>query len=449
MKPLFVISCPIDTYSGYGARARDLVKAIINQDKYDVRIAPQRWGNTPWGFIEDHKEQWSFLNPHILNGHQVERQPDVWMQITVPNEFQPMGKYNIGVTAGIETTVCDPSWIEGVNRMNLTLVSSNHAKNVFEQTTYEQRDKNTDQAIGQLRVNKPIEVLFEGVDLATYFPIDEDQYVSQITKLDEVEQDFCYLTVGHWMQGDVGEDRKNIGLTVKAFYEIFKDKKNKPALILKTSSVGASYTDRESILSKIHQIRESVRSKDLPRVYLLHGEFSNEEMNNIYNHPKIKALVSLTKGEGFGRPLLEFSVTKKPIITTNWSGHLDFLDPEHCVLLGGEVKQVHPTAAVPNVILQESGWFAVDAGQVGHFMTDVFNNYSKYLSKAKRQYHRSKTKFSMEAMEADLGYILNRNIPEFAAQVQLKLPQLKKIELPKLKKIELPKLKKVEENEKG
>ena len=435
MKPLFVISCPIDTYSGYGARSRDLVKAIINQDKYDVRIAPQRWGSTPWGFIEDHKEQWGFLNSHLLQGQHVERQPDVWMQVTVPNEFQPMGKYNIGVTAGIETTICDASWIEGINRMNLNLVSSNHAKNVFEQTMYEQRDKNTNQVVGQLKANKPIEVLFEGVDLSTYFPIDQSEYVSQITKLDQIEEDFCYLTVGHWMQGDVGEDRKNIGLTVKAFYEIFKDKKSKPALILKTSSVGASYADRENILNKIHQIRQSTRSEDLPKVYLLHGEFSNEEMNNIYNHPKIKALVSLTKGEGFGRPLLEFSVSKKPIIATNWSGHLDFLDPEHSVLVGGEIKQVHPTAAVPNVILQESGWFAVDTGQVGHFMTDMFNNYDKYLSKAKRQYHRSKTKFSMEAMEADLGYILNRNIPDFPAQMQLKLPQLKKIELPKLNRV--------------
>ena len=130
MKPLFIISCPIDTYSGYGARARDLAKAIINHDKYDVRIAPQRWGNTPWGFIEDHTDSWGFLKNHILQ-QQLNRQPDIWMQITVPNEFQPVGKYNIGVTAGIETTAPHHSWIEGINRMNLTLVSSEHAKEMF------------------------------------------------------------------------------------------------------------------------------------------------------------------------------------------------------------------------------------------------------------------------------------------------------------------------------
>ena len=109
MKPLFIISCPIDTYSGYGARSRDLVKAIIELDKYDVKILPQRWGNTPWNFIEDNSEEWGFLTKHLLPaGNQLPKQPEIWAQVTVPNEFQKVGKYNIGFTAGIETTICAP-----------------------------------------------------------------------------------------------------------------------------------------------------------------------------------------------------------------------------------------------------------------------------------------------------------------------------------------------------
>jgi len=436
MKPQFVISCPIDTYSGYGARSRDLVKSIINLDKYDVKILPQRWGNTRWGFLNDHVSEWEFLLPHILQQPQLSKQPEIWMQITVPNEFQPVGKFNIGVTAGIETTLCDPSWIEGLNRMNLNLVSSNHAKSVFLESKYEQRDQRTNQPISIIEVQKPIEILFEGADLNVYKAIDQDEYVSAVQELNDIPENFCYLTVGHWMQGDVGEDRKNIGLTVKAFYETFKNKKNKPALILKTTAVGASYMDRDSILSKINQIRTSVNSTDLPKVYLLHGDFTDREMNTLYNHPKIKAMVSLTKGEGFGRPLLEFSLTKKPIITTNWSGHTDFLDEQHTILLPGQLTQVHPSAAVQNMILLESQWFSVDTQHTGFHLVDMFENYEKYLSKAKRQYHRSKTKFSFESMQTELGYILDRNIPEFPKQMQLKLPQLKKIELPKLKKVE-------------
>lgn len=436
MKPQFIISCPIDTYSGYGARSRDLVKSIINLDRYDVKIISQRWGNTRWGFLNDHADEWGFLTSHLLQQPQLNRQPEIWMQITVPNEFQPIGKYNIGVTAGIETTLCDPTWVEGLNRMNLNLVSSNHAKSVFLQSKYEQRDQRTDQVVSIIQVQKPIEVLFEGADLNVYKAIDQDEYVSAVQELNDISENFCYLTVGHWMQGDVGEDRKNIGLTVKAFYETFKNKKNKPALILKTSAVGASYMDRDSILSKINQIRTSVNSTDLPKVYLLHGDFTDQEMNTLYNHPKIKAMISLTKGEGFGRPLLEFSLTKKPIIATNWSGHTDFLDEQHTILLPGQLTQVHPSAAVQNMILPESQWFSVDTQYTGFHLVDMFENYEKHLSKAKRQYHRSKNKFSFESMQTELGYILDRTIPEFPKQVQLKLPQLKKIELPKLKKVE-------------
>ncbi|NBP03969.1 MAG: hypothetical protein EBU90_28520, partial [Proteobacteria bacterium] len=254
--------------------------------------------------------------------------------------------------------------------------------------------------------------------------------------LNTIQEDFCYLSVGHWMQGDVGEDRKNIGLTIKAFYETFKNRKNKPALLLKVSSGGASYMDRDMIMTKLNQIRNSVNSKDLPKVYLLHGEFADEEINELYNHPKVKALVSLTKGEGFGRPLLEFSLSKKPIISTNWSGHVDFLDPQHTTLLGGQLTNVHPSAAVPNVLLQESQWFSVNTQEVGAAFIDMFENYDKYTSRAKRQYHRSKTKFSFESMKIDVGHLLERYVPEFPKPIQLKLPQLKKIELPKLKKVE-------------
>ena len=437
MKPVFVISCPIDTYSGYGARSRDLVKAVIELDKYDVKIAPQRWGNTPWNFIEDHQEQWGFLKKYFLTSPQLNKQPEVWMQITVPNEFQPIGKFNIGVTAGIETTICDASWIQGLNRMNLNLVSSNHAKQVFVESKYEQRDQNTHQVIGLIELNKPVEVLMEGAHLDVYKHLNWEDVTNPIPELDNIEEDFCYLAVGHWMQGDLGEDRKNIGLTVKAFYETFKNKENTPALILKTSNIGASYMDRSDILRRINIIRDSIKAKSLPKVYLLHGEFSDTEMNIIYNHPKVKAMVSLTKGEGFGRPLLEFSLTKKPIIATGWSGHTDFLDPEHTYLLSGELTNVHPSAAVQSMILPESKWLSVDTQQVGYALTDVFINYDKQLSKAKRQYHRSKSKFSYEAMATDLRYILDRSLPEFPKPLQLKLPQLKKIELPKLKKIEV------------
>ena len=423
MKPLFIISCPIDTYSGYGARSRDLVKAIIETNQYDVRILSQRWGNTPWSFL-DENPKWSFLKKHVLQSNQLPKQPEVWMQITVPNEFQAVGKYNIGVTAGIETTIAHHSWVEGINRMNLVLTSSNFSKKTLIESKYDAKDAQGN-TTGTLQVTTPIEVLFEGADTEVYKP-------GVKYNLDfNFQEEFAFLFVGHWMQGDFGEDRKNVGLLVKAFLETFKNKKKKPALVLKVSSAGCSYMDRDTQVRRIQDIRDTCKTKDLPNIYLLHGEFSDEEMNQIYNHPKINAMVSLTKGEGYGRPLLEFSLTKKPVIASDWSGHTDFLSKEFSTLLKGELKNVHPSAVVENMILGESLWFTPDHGAIGHYLKDVYENYSKYQNNANRQAYRSKAEFSYSKMCLDLKTLLDQKLPEFPKEIKLELPKLKKIELPK------------------
>ena len=165
MKPLCVVSCPIDTFSGYGARSRDFVKGLIQSkgEEWDIKILPQRWGECPWNFLDDNDP----LRQRFING--LQQQPDIWMQITIPSEFQPVGKFNIGVSAGIETTVYPAEFIEGSNRMDLNLVSSKHSKDVALASQFEKRDKKTNQPVGGLKVEKPVEVLFEGLDLNKYY----------------------------------------------------------------------------------------------------------------------------------------------------------------------------------------------------------------------------------------------------------------------------------------
>jgi glycosyltransferase involved in cell wall biosynthesis len=435
-KPLFVISCPIDCYSGYSSRSRDLVKAIIELDKYDVKILPQRWGDTPWNFINDNPE-WKFLENYILLTPQLPKQPEIWAQVTVPNEFQPIGKYNIGFTAGIETTIASPEFVDGCNRMDVVIVSSKHSAEVLKNSQFEQKDQATNQTQRIIKLDKPVEVLFEGADITKYLPIEDKDLpdTDLINTLDNIPESFAYLFLGHWLPGDMNEDRKNVGLLIKSFYETFKNKSLKPALILKVSSGASSYVDRENILKKIDQIKSTVASDNLPKIYLLHGDFTDDEINHLYNHPKVKAMVNLTKGEGFGRPLLEFSLVKKPIIVSNWSGQTDFLDSGMVCAIGGELKNVHPSAA-NQFLLKESQWFAPDYGQIGFYLKDVFENYKKYTANAKRQSHKSKTEFSFEAMRNKLEDILSKRVPEFPKEIQIQLPKLtKKIELPKLKKL--------------
>ena len=444
MKNTFVISCPIDTYSGYGARSRDLVKSIIELDKYDVKILGQRWGATPFGFIEDNPE-WKFLEKYLIQ--EVTQQPDIWAQVTVPNEFQRQGKYNIGFTAGIETTLCHGSWMDGINRMDINIVSSEHSKQVFLSSKFDKMDGKTKKQIGVLELNKPMEVLLEGVDLDVYKPIMDKDFTELDLKNDinAIPEDFAFLSVGHWMQGEMGEDRKNIGVTLKSFYETFKNKKKKPALIIKTSGVNGSYMDRREIMRKVNTVRNACQG-NLPNVYILHGNFSNEEMNELYNHPKVKAMVSHTRGEGFGRPLLEFSLVNKPIICSGWSGQLDFLQNDFTLLLRGQLTNIHPSAQQKDILLAEAQWFQPEPMDINRSYKDIYDNYKFWLEKAKRQGYFSRTNFSFENMKDKIGKILEDNI-SIPEQISLKLPKLsklkkvdKKSELPKLK---LPKLNKI------
>ena len=424
-KPTLVVSCPIDCYSGYSARSRDFVQSIIDLDKYEVQILSQRWGNTRFGYLQDHGN--TSLSSRIIP--QLTQQPDVWIQITVPNEFQKVGKYNIGVTAGIETTLCDASWVQGCNNMDLVLVSSEHAKKVFEESKFNVQDNRTGQVTDTVELQTKMEVLFEGVNIEKYFTTTSN------LDLDSIEESWNYLIVGHWLPGEVGEDRKNIGYTIKAFLETFKNKQTPPALLLKVQAgSGTSIMDREAVLDKIDEIRKTVKGK-LPNIYLLHGELSDAEMNELYNHGKVKAMISLTKGEGFGRPLLEFSLVNKPIIVSGWSGHTDFLDNKFTKQIGGQLTNVHPSAAIDKMILRESQWFTPDDILVGKALKDVFDDYKAYKELAKRQGHRSRTEFSYDKMRETLDNLLTQSIPEFPKQVELKLPTLKKIELPKLKKL--------------
>jgi len=425
MKNTFVISCPIDTYSGYGARARDFVKSLVELDKYDVKVLSQRWGSTSRGFIDNNKEQWGFLNELIIPG--LQEKPDYWCMVTVPNEFQPVGKYNIGLTAGIETTGCDIEWVKGCNKMDLILTSSEHSKSSFLNSHY-QNSSNKDDIV---KIEKPIEVLFEGGNLDVYKIIKKFENKELYNQLNSIPEDFAYINVGHWMQGDFGHDRKNIALTIKSFYETFKNKENPPALILKTCRVNSSIGDKEVIQRKISDIRDSIDGKNIPSVYLLHGEFTDVEMNEIYNHPKIKAMVSFTKGEGFGRPLLEFSLLNKPIIASGWSGHLDFLEKDYVALCGGKINPIDRSAQVKGMLIEGSQWFDIDHNYINHFLNEVFNNYDEWVEKAKNQSKHSKKNFSFDKMTKKIKELLSKNAPELPKKMELKLPGMDKIKMPK------------------
>jgi glycosyltransferase involved in cell wall biosynthesis len=420
MKPTLVFQAPIATRSGYGDHARDLLHSLYKLDKFDIKVISTRWGNTPMDSLNYNNEFHKWIVDSIIP--KIDQKPDIYIQVTVPNEFQPLGFYNIGITAAIETTHCALDWVHGCNRMDLIIVPSEHSKKSLIDTIYNEQDKNSGKLIAQHRVQKPVEILFEGFD-ENDFGTDE---VANISDLDQIKEDFAFLFVGHWLRGDLGEDRKNVGIMIKTFAMAFKNEKVKPALILKTSFAGFSVMDREMTIKKIRDVLGN-DYKSVP-IYLLHGDLTPSQMNGLYEHPKVKAMLNFTKGEGFGRPLLEFSLTGKPVIVSNWSGHLDFLK-EGAVLLDGELKPVHESAA-DQFLLKDSQWFNVNISKALSTIKDVYKNYDKYKVASYQLGKQNKQNFGLEKMTKLFDVILN----QYGIYTKVQ-PKFQQLQLPKLKSL--------------
>jgi len=420
-KPILVFQAPIATRSGYGDHSRDILKSLFELDKYDVKIVPTRWGNTPQDQINPQTEFGQKILKSIVT--QLNQKPDIYIQVSVANEFKPMGNYNIGITAGVETTLAPQEFLAGSNNMDLIITPSEFTKDVLVKTSYSQIDKNTNQKVGELKVEKPVEVLFEGVDTTIF------NGKSKSSILDSVDTDFNFLFVGHWLAGDLGHDRKDTGMMIKTFCTVFKSlpKNQQPGLILKTSSAGFSVMDREEISKKIKNITKEF-GDSCPPIHLVFGDLSESELNDLYNDDKVKAKIMFTKGEGYGRPLAEFATTGKPIIVSNWSGYKDFLPEKNTVYLEGELKDVHQSAQ-NKFLLKESKWFYVDYSKAASKIFDVYKNYKKYSKESEGLKSNINNNFTLDKMTSKFGEILDKyvKVEPQPQHIALKLPTIKKL----------------------
>ena len=419
MKKTIVIVAPVQSRSGYGTHARMICRALVKlQDKYDIKILPTRWGTTPLtANVDDLRSFFHF--------GQLTSQPDVFIVVSIPSEMQRVGKFNILITAGTESSVCNLKFVEGCNKADLVITPSEFTKTVLKETIIEKKNQQG-QTVETIKVDKPFEVLFEGIDFDTF-----NKNPTKDFNLNDVKEEFCFLYVGAWLGGQLGEDRKNVGALIRIFYDVFKRKggTNRPALILKTNGAGFSEVEKADILDKISIIGESVGVQGpLPSVYLINGDLTDVEMNALYNHPKVKAMISLQHAEGYGLPLAEFTVTGKPVITSNYSGPVDFLSKDHgAILLPGQLTKIHDSAA-NEWIVQGADWFTPNYAFAGQVMNDMFTNYDKYLEKSRKHSKYTKDNFSFDKMTEKLDEILSRYLVESPTSFKINLPKLKKVE---------------------
>ena len=429
MKPTLVFQGPIFTRSGYGDHCRDLMKSLRKMDKYDIKIIPLRWGTTPQNQVDGESEFGRWMLERVIT--EVGEKPALFIQVSVANEFEPKGHYNIGITAGVETTICPKDFIDGSNKMDLIIVPSNFTKQNLGGTVYQQKDNTTEQIIGEIKTTTPIEVLFEGVDTEIFSKGSGNDVLAN------VKEDFNFLIVGHWLKGDLGQDRKDIGMAIKTFATVFQylPKDKKPGLIVKTSHAGFSVIDREATREKLEGVLKTFGDK-CPSVYLLHGDMEETDMSNLYHHPKVKAMISFAKGEGYGRPMAEFTLTGKPIIASGWSGQMDFLPADNAVLLEGSLTPVHESAA-DQFCMKEAQWFTANYSNAANKIYDVYNNYNTYLQKSAGLKENTLKNFTLDKMNEKFEQILNTYVKEQPKLVPFNMPTVNstKMQIPKLNKI--------------
>jgi len=230
--------------------------------------------------------------------------PDISIQVQLPDEWDSsLAKINIGISAVVETDVCNPAWIDSMNKMDAVIVPSEHIRKTIENTG---------------NVTTKLYVIPEWY----YEKIDEKIETNIEINLDT---DFNFLTIAQFTGTDPYNDRKNLYFTLKWFCEAFKGDKD-VGLVLKTNHGKGTKIDRQITRNKIRQVISEVREGSFPKIHLVHGNLSSDELISLYRHPKVKCLLSLTRGEGFGLPLLEASACELPVVATNWSAHLDFLN---------------------------------------------------------------------------------------------------------------------------
>jgi hypothetical protein len=429
MKPTLVFQGPIFTRSGYGDHCRDLMKSLRKMDKYDIKIIPLRWGNTPQNQVDGESEFGRWMLDRVVG--EIGEKPDVFMQVSVANEFEPKGHYNIGVTAGVETTIAPKDFIDGSNKMDLIIVPSQFTKQNLGGTVYQQKNEANGEIVGEIKTTTPIEVLFEGVDTEIF------SKGSSKDVLANVKEDFNFLIVGHWLKGSLGQDRKDIGMAIKTFATVFQylPKDKRPGLIVKTSHAGFSVIDREATREKIDGVLKTLGDK-CPSVYLLHGDMEETDMSNLYHHPKVKAMLSFAKGEGYGRPMAEFTLTGKPIIASGWSGQMDFLPVEHSVLLEGSLTAVDESAA-DQFCMKEAQWFSVNYSNAANKIYDVYNKYDSYLEKSKGLRENTLKNFTLDNMHDKFTQLMDTYVKKQPQLVPFNIPKVNasKMQIPKLNKL--------------
>lgn len=325
-----LVRAPLLTMSGYGVHARQVFRWLSLKKNIDLRTNIVPWGVTSWLINPDYEN--GLIGKVMASSNELEKRPDVSFQLQLPNEWDPnLGKFNIGMTAAVETDKCNPEWVNCCNRMSAVVVPSKHTASVLQ---------------GSGNLTTPIYVIGESFidECQTAPPLDID-----------LETDFNFLVLGQLTDHSPHLDRKNVMFTLRWLCEEFADDPD-VGIIIKTNSGRGTKIDRNITRKALEGVINEIRKGPYPKIHFVHGHMKSEEVAGLYKHEKVKALVSATRGEGFGLPLLEAASCGLPVIATNWSGHKDFLDMGKWLQVDYELKDIPKERCDGSVFIEGSKW---------------------------------------------------------------------------------------------